>query len=366
MKGKKEYVKAQLVGLKMLPTESGLWGVLLPKPGEKAVAHQPTEREDIEVLNPAVLRFSSRDFDGMNRGYGVALGVFAAALLSIGLAPLCIGWNWRSSSNVASSVLALIVCWGMVAAFATWAYRSARAPMPEPMTLARKLRRFYFWADRKNGWQSWPYDDLVPFAQVNTLVTSAGASTVFTLRLALIDPETREFKQVISPAPPQRTPESCGAIWEFIRRYMDQPPEALPPVRLQPDLNDPAADLARFDRRFEGFITPDHHIAPGILPKLFVGFWSVVDYWQMRAMAWIERTAPRPVPPPELSEALNWHGENPYRIVPPTADELLAWKGQLPRLRWRWRIAQIASTVLWGGLFLFMAGSFLVSASGRG
>lgn len=365
MKGKKEYVKAQLVGLKTLPTESGLWGVLLPKPGEKAVMHQPTERDDVEVLNPAVLRFASRDFDGMNRGYGLALGTFAAALYAAGIFPFLIGFSTNKVSDLIDFGLVMMLGLVFVSGFALWAYRSARAPIPDPIVLARELRRFYFWTGRKTGWESWPYDDLVPFTQLNTLVTSAGASTVFTLRLALIDPKTREFKQVITPAPPQRTPESCGQIWEFIRRYVDKPPESLPPVRLQPDLNDPAADLARFDRRFDGFITPDHRIAAGILPKLFVGFWSVVDYWQMRAMAWIQRTAPRPVPPPELAEALNWRGDNPYRVVPPTSEEALAWKGQLPRLRWRWRTAQIAATALWGGLFLFMAGSFLAAAWGR-
>jgi hypothetical protein len=215
------------------------------------------------------------------------------------------------------------------------------------------------WTGKKTGWQSWAYDELVPFTQMNTIVSTAGASTVFSLRLALIDPKTRAFIQVISPAPLQRTPEQCGQIWEFIRRYMDAEPLLLPPVRLQPDLNDPAADLARFDRRFGRFITPDHRIAPGMLAPLYVGFWSVVDYWQMRAMAWIQRTALRPAPPIELAEALQWRGSNPYRFVPLTADEVLAWKGQLPRLRWRWRwrVVRFFATVLWGGCFFSWRGA---------
>jgi hypothetical protein len=362
MQGKKEYVKAQLVGLKVLPEESGLWGVLLPRPGDKAVTHEPLASEDLETLSPEVLRFANRDVDGMNRAYGLFLGSSLGTLLALGITPTFFRLEGKELDHLIHIGLASLLLLSFVFGLGLWAYRSARSPMAEPIVLARKPRRFFLWTGKKAGWQSWAYDELVPFTQTHTVVTTAGASTGFTLRLALIDPKTREFIQVINPAPIQRTPEACGQLWEFIRRYMDQPPEALPPVRLQPDLNDPAADLARFDRRFGGFITPDHRIAPGILPKLFFAFWAVVDYWQMRAMAWIQRTAPRPIAPPELAQALRWTGTNPYRFTPLTADEALAWKGQLPRQRLRWRVVQFFATVLWGGLFLFMAWGFLSGA----
>jgi len=111
----------------------------------------------------------------------------------------------------------------------------------------------------------------------------------------------------------------------------------------------------RFDRRFVGVITADHRFEPGAFPRLFYWFWAVFDYWQMRAMVWIQRTAPRPAPPPELAQALAWKGLNPYRFIESTPDETLALQGRLPRLRRRWLVAGILGTLLHGGLFLMMS-----------
>jgi hypothetical protein len=44
--------------------------------------------DELEILNPAVLRFANRDVDGMNRGYGFALGSMMGTLMALGLGAL--------------------------------------------------------------------------------------------------------------------------------------------------------------------------------------------------------------------------------------------------------------------------------------
>ena len=344
---------SQLLGLRQLPDKSGDWGILLPRQKEHIAAHVPAAHDAIGHIDPAALQFVGNDFDDMTRGYGVALGSFMAlfsAISTLVLAPQLLS---QDLAWVEFIVLPLLLV-GTPIGFATWALRSARAPFREPFVLSRKLRRFYVWVDVRQGWRSWSYDGLIPFTQVNRLVTTAGASTIYALRLAVIDPETREIKETITPGPLSRTPESCGQLWEFIRRYMDGLPNELPPVRLLPGPAERAADLARFDRRFMAIVSPQHQIAPGILPKLFFWFWAVAEYWQMRAMAWVQRTAPRPERPAELNAALLWDGPNPYRVLESTDEELLARTGRLPRLRVRWQVAGILASLLYGSVFVAM------------
>jgi hypothetical protein len=355
MQGKKEFWQAQLLGLKHLPHESGAWGVLLPLPRSKHKTHQADAAELIEEINPTWIRFDVRDVKDMHRGMSFVLSVFLG-LFALVTAPAVL---LQPSGAQPTPLWIELAIWCVptiiVVSAGACAYRFARALFSEPITLIRPTRHFHVWAGRKQGWKSWPYDELVPFTMVSKLVTTAGASTVYMLRLALIDPKTREIKESIAPAPMQRTPEACGQAWQFIREYMDGKPEDLPPVRRRPSIHDKAADLVRFDRRFgNGIITPDHRIARGIFPKCFYWFWAVVDYWQMRAMAWIQRTARRPAPPPELAQALAWQGDNPYRFVAQSEEEKLAAQGKLPRLRLRWTVAGTLATVLWGGTFVAM------------
>ena len=353
MQGKKAFWEAQLTGLKHLPTESGAWGVLLPRPSSKQKSHEADAAEFLEEINPGWLRFDTRDVVDMNRGYGAFWGLWVSFFGTLVLLPLIGALYLRGDLFDRSSLIPLALGIIFFLFFAIWAYRSARAPFAEPMVLSRADRRFHVWAGKKLGWKSWAYDDLVPFTLVSKLVTPSGASTVYMLRLAVLDPATREIKESIAPAPMQRTPQVCGQIWQFIRENMDGAPESLPPVRRRPSIHDKAADLARFDRRFgASIITPDHRIAPGIFAPCFFWFWAVVDYWQMRAMAWIQRSAPRPEPPAALARALAWEGHNPYRFVALTPDEQLAFQGRLPGMRLRWLVAGTLATVLWGGVFL--------------
>lgn len=349
-----------MLGLKVLPKESGNWGILLPLPTEPVLAHAPEVTGAVERIDPAALQFDTTDFDDMNRGYGLVLGLFMAlfsTICTLALAPKLFSQDLASIEFVVLPMLLL----GLPVAFAFWALRSARAPLREPFILSRKLRKFYVWVDKKQGWRSWDYDSLTPFTQVNRLVTAAGASTVYALRLVVLDQKTRAIKETITPVPVKRTPEACGQMWEFIRCYMDGQPQDLPPVRLQPEQGDKAANLVRFDSRFTGVITPDHSFEPGIFPRLFFWFWAIVDYWQMRAMVWIQRKAPRPAHPPELVDTLHWSGPNPYKVIKPNHDEMLARSGSLPDLRRRWLIAGVLATLLYGGLFALMTAGILSS-----
>lgn len=65
MNGGEKYIKAQLLGLKYLPHESGAWGFLLPR-GKEQATHDPDAHEQVQEINPAYLTFvdSEMNVDG--------------------------------------------------------------------------------------------------------------------------------------------------------------------------------------------------------------------------------------------------------------------------------------------------------------
>jgi len=65
--GVKTHVRGQLFGYKELPDESGLWGVLLPRPGDTAVAHEPDAQDVIQQIAASRLIFGNSETGG-NRG----------------------------------------------------------------------------------------------------------------------------------------------------------------------------------------------------------------------------------------------------------------------------------------------------------
>ncbi|MDH5823910.1 hypothetical protein QFW77_13240, partial [Luteimonas sp. RD2P54] len=221
------------------------------------------------------------------------------------------------------------------------------------------------WVDRKRGWMVLDYDELHPAVFRSAIVTTAGSATFFVLGLAKLVPGTRRIADQVNPAPPLFPAERPEQVWEFIRTYMDGTPDALPPIDPMPPLQDARADHARMDRLLLQDMVDEHHrLKPGVFNKIYTWFWGGVSYWTERCALWVQRTAPRPEYPPELREAMQWEGENPYRTRAPTAEEQQAWTGRLPHLRRRWLAAAAFSTLIYGSMFLIMTvGAWLESGS---
>jgi len=62
------HIKGRRLGHKELPKQSGLWGVLLPRPGEEAVAHEPDAQDVVRRLDDSCLVFENAMHAG-NRGF---------------------------------------------------------------------------------------------------------------------------------------------------------------------------------------------------------------------------------------------------------------------------------------------------------
>jgi hypothetical protein len=352
----KSHRRGLLFGYRELPRESGLWGMLLPRPGDKTVAHDPEARDVVQEIDSARLAFGNSERFG-NRGFVFALtaplilvlGAFTLGFVGISPHPAAPPWVKPFGYSVFGTLIILSLL------LAHWA---ARSTVSAPVIISRRLRKVYAWID-KRGWVGLEYDDLVPATFVNQAVTTSGTVTAYVLVLCQLKVGTREIEYSVIPAPARGHPMHCGAIWEFIRRYMDGPPDGLPPVQLLPSVTrQPNAWMARTDRAIFGdFIDEQHRVKRSLFAIGVVWFWGSLGYWWERAAAWIERTAPRRPLPPELQATLVDDQPNPYRIVEPNEVERQAQAGTLPYMRRRWLICGVISTAIWGWLFgLIIAG----------
>jgi len=359
MKGSK-YLSGQLFGYRELPAESGSWGVLLPKPGEKPVAHEPDAQDVIQNIDSDGLVFSSTERVG-NRGFLLCLSGFIAAVFLFGSAvhlsaPVVEQQHW-SLLLIDGLLFAFVPLLAVVAA-----YINARRLLPGAALISRRLRKIYAWRHQQKQWIALDYDNVTAATFVRRVVTGSGSATVYVLTLCQLKPGTREIQFSVVPAPAQGTPQACGELWEFIRRYMDGDPAALPPVRLVPPLDHPRAWMARSDRTvFAGQIDEQHRVKRDGFSMAVVWFWGSLGYWWERAAGWIERTAPRRPLPLEMQEAAPSKSNSAYRVIPFTAFEQQAQAGTLPHMRRRWFICGVIGTAVWGWLFgLLVVGIWVI------
>lgn len=350
------HVKGQLFGYRELPEKSGLWGVLLPRPGEKAVAQEPDAQDAIECIDADRLVFTNAGPVG-NRGFLLALLLPFTLVQLIALARFCVAIDFSSAFDLA--FIAVLVVFTLVPAAV--AFYCVRAYLPPPVQISRRLRKVYAWLDRQKQWIALDYDGLTPVTFVRRIVTSSGSTTAYVLTLCQLKPGTREIEFSVVPAPAQGTPRACGELWEFIRRYMDRDATALPPVRLVPAVKHPKAWMARSDRTiFAGHMDDQHRIKRDWFSMAVVWFWGSLGYWWERAAGWIERTAPRRPLPAELQEQAPSAAEGAYRIIPFTPIEEQAQSGTLPYMRRRWFICGVIGTAVWGWLFGLVAAGIWV------
>lgn len=353
-----QHVSGQLFGYSTLPEKSGFWGILLPRPGDKAERSTPDAQDVVQEITADHLSF---DVSQSVSDRGFLLTLFGPiALIVIGM----IGWaqTWeihpQAPEHIRVIVQSIFAMLGSAVGFA--AYRSARKPLPPPVYIHRTLRKVLAWQEKTKSWLALDYDSLVPATYARKMITTSGSATLYALTLHQLKPGTREIEHAVTPVENIGTPEQCRAIWEFIRSYMDGRPEDLPPIRLIPSILHPKSWMARTDRTvFGGLINDEHRIQfkDMVFAYFVVYFWGMINYWGERAACWIERTAPRaPLPDWLPKVTASEPGTSPYKVIPPTPTQLQAQEGTLPHLRRRWLICGVLSTALW----TFMFGSLVV------
>ncbi len=288
MSGGEKYIKAQLLGLKSLPHESGAWGFLLPRRKEQAT-HEPDAHEQVQDINPAYLTFvdSEMNVDG---GMWLTIGIFISSYMLLGAITFL------------------------------------------PPLLARLN-----------------LDSSYPFVFRSKLVSTAGTTTIYTLQLAEIDTDRTIVESAVL-GPFSRLPDECARRWEFIRRYMNSEPDKVPPVLTQPPVNDRRATLARMDRiGSSGLVGRDFRLKKGLFAWSYFCFHGIVSYWWLRAAAWMHCRGKYPEYSVAMRDAMTFEGPNAYPRKPLSAIEKAAFDGRLPHLRIRWAVIGVLSTLLWGG-----------------
>jgi hypothetical protein len=345
---------------KLLPDRSGAWGLLLPSKGDP---WNEVSRADanglVREINPAYLEFVQTERNSW-RGIGWVMGVGGGLMLLLSMIPkFSIAPELVAKIGVVNAVLVTLIPLMTVFLLALVGYFAARAPLAPPVILSRKLRKFYQWQSKKIGWISIAYDHAVPYASMGAVVSQGGGYTYFRLHVAELEPISRRIIHSISVSEITRGPQASCSAWEFIRLYMDGPADILPGIPYRPSIEQSSAFNARLDRDIlKDMVDEEHRLVSGFMNVLYFGYSGMVEYWFFRAMAWIERTAPRPAFPLELLEAMQWQGENPYKVTPPSLVEQLALNGRLPHLNRRWAVAKWLSTLLWGGAFVAMIYTF--------
>lgn len=356
MIGRGKYFKAQLAGLRDLPDQSGAWGILLPRGKEPAI-HEPDARDQVQDINPAFLTFIDSEMN-VDRGMWIVLSAFTLSymlVLAFIFGPKAMGAGIPIWFTVPVVIIFIVFIVGPAVGIYFW----VNSPVPPPVILSRKSRQIYAWRGKSLGWRVFNYDDVHPFIYRAQLISTAGATTIYTPQIAILD-VNRKIVDAVVVAPPSRLPSVCGMNWEFIRRYMDDVPEKVPPVLAQPPVNDKRAMLARIDQiGFSGLVGRDFKLESSLFAWCYYYFHGVIGYWWFRSAAWLQCRGKYPEYSMEMRRAMAFEGVNPYRKEPLSTLEQDAFSGKLPRLRFRWAIIGSLSTFLWGGLWLLIAAPFL-------
>lgn len=268
----KKAVRDLVLGMKDLPEKGGYWGLLLSKKGVPADL-EPASASAIQSVNDRYILFAP-SLQASNRGFGFVFGsVIGLAFLSMFVSVLTIYGLYNDAGFVVDRLIVLLILAILGAGFFGWAYVSLRTKVSPPVVLSKRLRRFYYWMNSKDGWISLPYDDVQPVNMVARMYSTAGGSTAYVLAMVDLVPGSRRIRWYLPLAVPHRSIETPERIWAFIRCYMDGAPEYLPPVEAQPAIDDPRADLARMDRfLFGSLVDENHRVVPGVFSKLYVGF----------------------------------------------------------------------------------------------
>ncbi|MDF3846278.1 hypothetical protein P3W55_31660 [Pseudomonas citronellolis] len=341
-----------------LPEKENSTYFILPKPGEPPqMGASPSAQQMIAKINPAYLEFtktersSHRPFTLLASIWGGG-GIGFLGLLPLGIKSWIIWINGGSGLDgpIVDSLLLIICLWVAVGI----PLHQLRFPQ-SPMLLSRHLRKFYVWQGKKAGWTALNYDEVQPYVTRVTVVSTMGTATSFFLDVGLLEPGTRKVAQFIRLSEPARTVLAAGELWEFVRAYMDSPANQVPPIEYRIPEGQEHGIHARLDRDLiPGLLDQQHRLRRGLFHPLYFGMAAMTSYWSWRLLPWMERRIPRPPLPPELTEAMQWEGENPYRMNPPREVEQKAIDGQLPYMNRRWLIGMLLSTLFWGGSFVGM------------
>lgn len=312
----------------LLQLDNPHWGIPLPLPHDRAITHEP-RAELIHEVNPAYLSYWNPD------GFGRAFYFWASALIGL-ITSSVMAFSFLSHVIRTGSVskgepidaidIGVIIFAGSLPILsAVFAYLSVRLPLRPPTYLSRTLRRVYGWHGTKKidgGWMSIDWDKVVPVTRRVQLFHQSGSSTFYVLQLLEVEPGTKAILKTVAVFNPQRAPELCGEMWEYIRRYMNGAPENLPPARIDWRMKGFFGLVVRLhEMAFELWMRPDGTVRLGPISFFFAPLLVAGSYFYIGIGVWLEHIIPKQRVPAELEQANRWVGRNPYPIYESSPEE---------------------------------------------
>ncbi len=311
-----------------LQLDNPQWAIPLPLPHDQAITHEP-RAELIHEVNPAYLSYWNPD------GFGRAFYFWAAGLLGLVtssvmafsfLSPVILTGSVSKGEPIDAIDIGVIIFVGSLPILsAVFTYLSLRRPLRPPTYLSRTLGRVYGWHGNKNidgGWMYIDWDKVVPVTRRAQIFHPSGSSTLYVLQLLEVDPHTKGILKTVAVFNPQRDPELCGEMWEYIRRYMSGSPANLPPARIDWRMGGFFGLVIRLhEMAFEMWMRPDGTVRLGPIGFFLAPLMVAGSYFYIGIGAWLEHIIPKQRIPEELAQANRWVGKNTYPIYESSAED---------------------------------------------
>ncbi len=289
-------------GFKVLPEQNGSWGHFLQEVGLPGRASTGPGRA-VQWIGESCLAFAAWKRPS-NRGFLFVLSL--VALLPLFSMAMDVALKIRSWTHGWPHLLLLVALFvaGMIGCLAS-VFHLYRKPAEPPMVLSRRLRKFFYWVDKKSGWVSLDYDAAVPISRWDLVRGKYVSAPVQVLAVVELTPGSRQIDKFLPLSEPELNDAGPEELWEFLRHYMNGDLRTLPPVAFALSPAGVQADLARMERLVFGpWIDRDHRVKglSAWLPILFLG--SLI-FWFELAGFWLLRRAPRVAWPDALAEELD-------------------------------------------------------------
>jgi transposase len=313
---------------KLLQLDNPKWGISVPLPHERAITHEPRP-ELIQEVNPAYLSYWNPD--GVGRAFyfwaSALIGLVTSSVMAFSFLSSVLGRGYVTKGEPIGAVdIGLIIFAASLPILsAVLTYLSVRLPLRPPTYLSRTLRRVYAWHGNKkidSGWMYIDWDNVIPVTRRTQIFHSSGSSTLYVLQLLEVDPGTKAILKTVVVFNPQRDPELCGEMWEYIRRYMNGGPENLPPARIDWRIGGFFGLVIRLhEMAFELWMRPDGTLRLGPISFFFAPLMVAGTYFYIGIGVWLEHIIPKQSVPAELEQANCWVGKNPYPIYEGSPEE---------------------------------------------
>jgi hypothetical protein len=212
--------------------------------------------------------------------------------------------------------LVLLTIWALLV---SGVVMSCRLRLPPPTFFHRHLQQVMQYQKlpgRKGEWLIWDWTSITPAVREAQVYSSAGRSTMYVLVLMQLEKGSNKILRSFGAYSEAARMQPCVAAWEYMRRYMNEPPERVPAAYIPPFEFDPKTWAVRCQlESMQIGINPDGSFR-STFASLFMPLVGVLVYPAMWATLWIEKTAPKVPLPPEIEAQNRWDDKepNPYKI----------------------------------------------------